>query len=82
VEPTTLLPTRMFDHSINLKPNVEPINIKSYHYPPNQKTEIERMVQEMLHQAIIRPNKVLLLHPFACQEKGRIMAFLCGLSPT
>ena len=31
-EPTTLPPTRALDHSINLKPNIEPINIRSYRY--------------------------------------------------
>ena len=33
-EPTTLPPTRTLDHSINQKPNAEPINIRSYRYSP------------------------------------------------
>lgn len=37
IEPTSLPPTRMYDHAINLKPNAEPINIRSYRYPPNKK---------------------------------------------
>ena len=48
VEPTSLPPTRIYDHTINLKPNMEPINIRSYRCPPIQKNEIEKMVRDML----------------------------------
>ena len=33
-EPKALPPPRPLDHTINLKPNSEPINIHSYRYPP------------------------------------------------
>ena len=60
-EPNTLPPTRNLDHSINLKLASEPINIRAYLYSPTQKTEIERMVKEMLNQSFIRPSH----NPFA-----------------
>ena len=56
-EPVTLPPTRTLDHSINLKPNTEPVNIRSYRYSAVQKTKIEKMVKEMLKQSFIRPSK-------------------------
>ena len=33
-EPKALPPLRPLDHTINLKPNSEPVNIRSYRYPP------------------------------------------------
>ncbi|XP_052171653.1 uncharacterized protein LOC127787633 [Diospyros lotus] len=60
-EPKKLPPNRPFDHSKNLHPNSAPINIRSYRYPPKLKSEIEKMVKEMLANSIIRPSK----NPFA-----------------
>lgn len=57
VGPNSLPPKRTLDHSINLKPNSEPINVRSYKYPPHQKTEIERMVKEMLQQSLIKQSQ-------------------------
>ena len=83
IKPTTLPLTRMFDHAINLKPNAKPINIRSYRYPPIQKTEIEKMVREMLQQSIIRSSQSPFTSPVLLVKKKRwIMEFLCGLSPT
>ena len=48
VEPMSLPPTQVFDHTINLKPNMELVNIRSYRYSPIQKSEIEKMVKDML----------------------------------
>ena len=36
-EPNTFPPSRTLDHAINIKPNVEPINMRSYHYSPVKK---------------------------------------------
>ena len=52
----TLPPTQEFDHAINLKSNLEPINIRSYSYPPVQKSVIEKMVREMVQQSFIKPS--------------------------
>ena len=49
-------PPRPIDHTINLKPNVEAVNIRSYRYPPKQKVEIERMIKDMLNTSVIQPN--------------------------
>lgn len=45
VEPTSLLPTREYDHQIILKDESLPVNVGPYRHPPNQKDAIEQMVQ-------------------------------------
>lgn len=45
IKPQSLPPTRMFDHSINLKLNTEPVNIRNYCYPPIQNKEIEKWLR-------------------------------------
>lgn len=52
--PSGLPPTRTFDHRIQLKPSATPINVPSYRYPHYQKEEIERLVEDMLSEVIIR----------------------------
>ena len=39
MEPNFLPPSRPLDHSITLKPNTEPANIRAYRYSPKQKPE-------------------------------------------
>ena len=56
VEPTQLPPAREVDHCIPLKEGTEPINVRPYRYVYFQKEEIEKQVQEMLNQGIIRPS--------------------------
>jgi hypothetical protein len=51
--PKGLPPTRDRDHAINLIPGSVPSNIRLYRYPYTQKSEIERMVVEMLEACII-----------------------------
>ncbi|KAJ8754363.1 hypothetical protein K2173_002814 [Erythroxylum novogranatense] len=53
-EPARLPPQRSHDHKIPLK-NPEPISVRPYRYPHYQKTEIERIVAEMLATGIIQP---------------------------
>ncbi|KAJ8898712.1 hypothetical protein K2173_004846 [Erythroxylum novogranatense] len=55
-EPVGLPPQRCHDHKIPLK-NPEPISVRPYRYPHYQKTEIERIVSEMLTAGIIRPSQ-------------------------
>ena len=43
--------------TLNQKPSMELINIRSYRYSPIQKSEIEKMVKDMLQQFIIRPSQ-------------------------
>jgi hypothetical protein len=55
--PKGLPPTRNHDHEIHLIPGSVPPNIRPYRYPYAQKSEIERMVEEMLEAGIIRPSQ-------------------------
>ena len=43
------------DHQIYLEPNTKAINVRPYRYPQYQKNEIQKLVQEMLAQGIIKP---------------------------
>lgn len=53
LEPTSLPPQRPFDHSIHIKPNAEPVNVRSYLYAPIQKIEIEKQVKDMMAHSLI-----------------------------
>eukprot|EP00253_Pinus_taeda_P019904 PITA_19904 len=59
---------RDHDHAIHLIPGSVPPNIRPYRYPYVQKSEIERMVAEMLEAGIIQPSQssfsapVVLVH--------------------
>lgn len=48
---------RICDHRITLQPNSRPVKVRSYWYPHSQKTEIEKMVEQMLHKGLIEPSK-------------------------
>jgi hypothetical protein len=60
-EPSTLPPSRLYDHSITLLPNAAPVNCRPYRYSPEQKDEIERQVAKMLAFGMVVPS----LSPFA-----------------
>nr|GEW68214.1 hypothetical protein [Tanacetum cinerariifolium] len=47
---------RLLDHHISIVPNTTPVNVKPYHYPHFQKSEIEKLVGEMISDGIIRPS--------------------------
>jgi hypothetical protein len=55
--PKDLPPTRNHDHDIHLILGSVPPNIRPYRYPYAKKSEIERMVEEMLEVGIIRPSQ-------------------------
>jgi hypothetical protein len=59
--PSSLPPSRQYDHSITLLPNSTPVNTRPYRYSPDHKDEIERQVSEMLKSGIVIPS----LSPFA-----------------
>jgi len=69
IDPQTLPPTRAIDHSINLNPHTEPINCRACRYPPNQKTEIEKLVKEMLQKSLIRPSHSPFASPVLLVKK-------------
>lgn len=57
VEPKHLPPNRTYDHDITLQPNSKPISIRPYQYPFYQKTENEKMVQQLLTSRLICPSQ-------------------------
>jgi hypothetical protein len=59
--PQGLPPHREFDHTVNLFPDTQPINCRSYRYSPFQKDEIEKQVKEMLQQGTV----ISSVSPFA-----------------
>ena len=52
--PQGLPPIPDHDHAIHLIPGSVPPNIRPYRYPNVQKSEIERMITEMLEAGIIQ----------------------------
>jgi len=54
--PHGLPPSRTHNHNILLLPNSAPVRVCPYRYPHSQKTEIERLVTEILAEGIIQPN--------------------------
>lgn len=46
--PLGMPPHKERDHFIHLEPRSKPINVRSYRYPQFKKTEIERLITEML----------------------------------
>jgi hypothetical protein len=54
-EPSTLPPSRLYDHSITLLPNAAPVNCRPYRYSSEQKDEIERQVAKILASRIVVP---------------------------
>ena len=66
--PKGLPPIRDHDHDIHLIPGSVPPKIKPYKYPSVQKSEIERMIAEMLEAGMIQPSQssfsalVVLVH--------------------
>ena len=55
-KPCGLPPSRSHEHHIYLFKDAQPINVRPYRYPYIQKQEIERLIQEMLSDGIIRHN--------------------------
>lgn len=55
-EPVGLPPSRGHEHAITLKEGSNPIGVRPYRYPQNQKDEIERLIHEMLGAGIIKPS--------------------------
>ncbi|XP_076934963.1 uncharacterized protein LOC143601442 [Bidens hawaiensis] len=67
--PKGLPPIRSQDHHIELLPASKLISVRPYRYPHFQKQEIERLVQEMLHQGIIRPSTSVFTSPVILVRK-------------
>ena len=54
--PTILHLHKLIDHKIHILPTSKPVNVRPYKYPHFQKTEIEKLVNEILEHGIIKPS--------------------------
>ena len=48
-----LPPERKIEHVIEIKSGSSPVNVKPYRYPHHQKTEIERLIRDLLRCGVI-----------------------------
>ena len=64
-----LPPIRDHDHAIHFIPGIFPPNIRPYRYPYVQKSEIERMIVEMLEACIIQPSQSYFSAPVVLMHK-------------
>ncbi|KAJ3703015.1 hypothetical protein LUZ61_006720 [Rhynchospora tenuis] len=55
-EPTTLPPQRTVDHKIPLLPDSKPASIRPYRYSYFQRIEIEKIIEDLLTNSLIRPS--------------------------
>ena len=67
--PSGLPPHRSVDHRIHLVEGTNPINVRPYRYPQFQKTEMEKLIWEMLDQGIIVPSHSLFSSPVLLVRK-------------
>ena len=67
--PHALPPNRSHDHSITLLPNAPPIKVRPYRYPHSQKSEIEKIVADMLQEGIIQPRSSPFSSPVLLLKK-------------
>ena len=67
--PKGLPPIRDHDHAIHLILGSVPPNIRPYRYPYVQKSEIERMIAEMLEAGIIQPSQNSFSAPLVLVHK-------------
>ncbi|KAK8990362.1 hypothetical protein V6N11_009065 [Hibiscus sabdariffa] len=56
-EPKQLPPSRSHDHAITLKPESQPINLRSYSFLYHQKLEVEKQISELLAASIIQDSR-------------------------
>jgi len=68
-KPRGLPPNRQQNHAIPLIPGSAPIKVKPYRYPHSQKTQIEKMVQDMLHDDLIQPSTSPFSSPIILVKK-------------
>jgi len=62
-KPTDLPPKRPYDHSVQLIPGAQPFMLRPYRYNPAQKDEIEKQVNELLQNDMIKASVSLFASP-------------------
>jgi hypothetical protein len=68
-DPKELPLSRTEDHQIPLIPGAQLVNIRPYKYTPQQKTEIEKHIAEMLQKGIIQHNSSPFASPVLLVKK-------------
>jgi len=69
-EPKGIPPRRSHDRSIMLKEGTSPISVRPYRYPYYQKSEIEKLIKELLVMGTIRPSQNSFSSPVLLVRKA------------
>ena len=67
--PNSLPPSCTHDHQIPLQRHSAPVNVRPYRYPYYQKTEIEKMVKELMESGLVRPSRCPFSSPVLLMKK-------------
>ncbi|KAI5444775.1 hypothetical protein KIW84_013160 [Lathyrus oleraceus] len=67
-ENTGLPPKREINHTIELQKDAGPVSVRPYRYPHHHKEEIEKQIQSMLSQGIIRNSSSAFSSPVILQR--------------
>jgi len=68
-KPIGLPPKRHISHTIPLVPRAQPFRLRPYRYNPAQKDEIEKQVQELLQNGLIRESNSPFASPVLLVKK-------------
>lgn len=68
-EPSELPQLRIQDHRIHLAEQADPDNVRPYHYPQYQKSEMEILIKQLLNQGFIRPSNSPFSSPIILIKK-------------
>jgi len=63
--------TNRVEHTVNLLPGFTPKRLREYKVPEHLKTEVERQLDEMLANGVIRESNSPVCSPLVCVLKGR-----------
>ena len=56
--PMKMPPNREIEHTIEVKAGSDPVNLKPHHYPHHQKTELEKIIQDLLKCGVVSKSKI------------------------